>query len=121
MEGEEKTQKTPDEKYCENCGAIIDKKAVVCPNCGVQVGSFVEVRSRKENASEKSRLVALLLAWFLGIFGIHRFYVRRTGSGILWLLTAGLAGIGALVDLILIAAGKFKDRDGKPLLEWTVD
>ena len=44
------------------------------------------------------------LLWLppLGILGIHRFYCRRVGTGLLWLLTGGLAGIGWLVDLFLI-------------------
>lgn len=68
--------------------------------------------------SSKSRLVALLLCVFLGYLGIHRFYVGKIGTGILWLLTAGLFGIGALVDLILIAVGSFTDQAGLPVSSW---
>ena len=51
----------------------------------------------------RSKLIAYLL-WLppLGIIGVHRFYCGRIGTGILWLLTGGLAGIGWLVDLFLI-------------------
>ena len=70
--------------------------------------------------SSKSRLVALLLCVFLGYLGIHRFYVGKIGTGILWLLTAGLFGIGALVDLILIAVGSFTDKAGLPVSSWEV-
>lgn len=66
----------------------------------------------------KKRLVALLLCFFFGGLGIHRFYVGKIGTGIIWLLTIGVLGIGALVDLIMIAAGSFKDKDGKVLTEW---
>ena len=65
------------------------------------------------NASPKSRLIALLLCVFVGGLGIHRFYVGKIGTGVLWLLTAGCFGIGALVDLIMIACGTFTDSDGK--------
>ncbi len=62
--------------------------------------------------STKSRLVALLLCIFVGYLGIHRFYVGKTGTGILWLLTGGLFGIGFLIDLIMIIVGSFTDQTG---------
>ena len=65
--------------------------------------------------SPKSKIVALLLDFFLGGLGIHRFYVGKIGTGILYLLTGGLLGIGWLVDLIMIAIGKFTDKNGLPL------
>ncbi|MCI2424675.1 TM2 domain-containing protein [Candidatus Acetothermia bacterium] len=71
------------------------------------------------NVSEKKRLVAFLLCLFLGVLGFHRFYVGKIGTGILWLLTAGVFGIGALVDLVMIILGSFKDKDGRPLVDWT--
>jgi TM2 domain-containing membrane protein YozV len=70
------------------------------------------------NASDKSRLVALLLCFFLGVLGLHRFYVGKIGTGILWLLTFGFVGIGVLVDLILIVAGEFKDKERRKVLRW---
>lgn len=70
-----------------------------------------------DGVSEKSNTVALLLCLFLGALGIHRFYVGKIGTGILQLVTLGALGIWALIDLIMIALGKFKDKDGK-LLQW---
>lgn len=64
---------------------------------------------------KKSKIAALLLCFFLGYLGIHRFYVGKIGTGIIWLLTGGLFGIGALVDFILIIIGKFKDKQGNKL------
>jgi len=63
--------------------------------------------------SEKSWVTALLLCIFLGGIGAHRFYVGKIGTGIIYLLTGGLFGIGWVVDLILIIVGKFKDKEGK--------
>ncbi len=68
--------------------------------------------------SPKSRLVATLLCFFLGGLGIHRFYVGKVGTGILYLFTGGLFGIGALVDFIMILCGSFTDKEGKFLTNW---
>lgn len=68
--------------------------------------------------SQKSRLVALLLCWFLGYFGAHRFYVNKYGTAVLMLVTLGGAGIWWLVDLILIAVGSFRDSRGQRVYRW---
>jgi TM2 domain-containing membrane protein YozV len=65
--------------------------------------------------SDKKFLPALLLAIFLGAFGAHRFYVGKTGTAVIQLLTCGGATIWALVDIIMIAMGTFRDKNGLPL------
>ena len=68
--------------------------------------------------SPKSRLVTLLLAFFVGYLGVHNFYVGKTGKGIAYIFTCGLFGIGVLIDIIQIALGNFTDSDGLPVLNW---
>jgi TM2 domain-containing membrane protein YozV len=72
-------------------------------------------------ASPGKRLTALLLALIgpmFGLCGLQRFYVGKIGTGILWLFTGGLLGIGQLIDIILIAVGQFRDRNELPLVVW---
>lgn|GEM_PF-391498 len=69
--------------------------------------------------SPKSRLAAALLAWFLGVLGIHRFYVGKVGTGILMLVTLGGLGIWALIDFIVILVGSFKDKEDRRLINWS--
>ena len=64
----------------------------------------------------KSKIVSLILCLFLGCLGIHRFYVGKAGTGVLYLFTFGIFGIGWLIDFILILLGGFTDRWGRPLI-----
>ncbi|HRK83381.1 MAG TPA: TM2 domain-containing protein [Saprospiraceae bacterium] len=68
--------------------------------------------SGKSAAGAKSQLVALILVIFVGVLGIHRFYLGYTVIGIIQLLTAGGCGIWALIDLIRIITGELKPADG---------
>jgi hypothetical protein len=69
-------------------------------------------------ASPRSRLVTQLLAFFLGVFGAHRFYVGKTQSGILQALTLGGLGTWWLYDNILILTGSFRDAEGLLVSDW---
>ena len=68
--------------------------------------------------SEKSRGVATALAAILGPFGAHRFYVGKTGSGALMCATLGGLGVWWLYDLIVVAAGDFRDINGRRVSRW---
>ena len=101
------------EQTCSKCGKTIslaDYKQYggYCREClEEKVAKRTEFRT-----SEKDWITTLLLCVFTGVLGIHRFYVGKTGTGILYLFTGGCFGIGVLIDLIHIVTGKFEDADG---------
>ena len=72
-----------------------------------------------EPTSEKRILPAFILCFLLGGFGAHRFYVGKTGTAILQILTFGGLGVWALVDLIMIICGGFRDKQGYKITDWT--
>ena len=68
--------------------------------------------------SERSRGIATALAAILGPFGAHRFYVGKPRSGVLMAVTVGGLGIWWLYDLIVVAAGDFRDAEGRRVSRW---
>ena len=114
--------------YCQNCGSPVDDNAAFCPNCGASVGGRGQngqnqgggyysppppPPDRGGNISDKNWLATLLFCILLGCFGVHRFYVGKPGTAILYILTCGVFGIGVLVDLVLIICDKFTDGNGR--------
>jgi hypothetical protein len=61
-------------------------------------------------AKSQSVTLGLWCLWLVGLCGIHRLYLGHYGSGILYLLTLGLCGIGTIVDLVLILNGSLKPK-----------
>lgn len=111
-------------KFCSNCGSTIDAAAEICPRCGVRQSAAPQQPAMREpvlyevEISEKRIVPAGLLCFFFGVFGVHRFYVGKVGTGILQLLTLGGLGVWWMIDLIMIIAGAFTDRDGNKVKEW---
>lgn len=56
-----------------------------------------------------------IICFFLGELGIHRFVVGKVGTGILYIFTFGLFGIGIIVDFIMILCGTFTDGTGQKI------
>ena len=77
-----------------------------------------------ENKSGKSKVSALLLAFFLGGFGAHRFYTGNKGSAVLMLLLSlSILGLPIVlfwswIDILTILFDKFRDGEGELLLIW---
>lgn len=98
--------------FCKNCGNQVSDEAVLCVKCGVPL--------KKEGVVIQEEgfdwLTTLLLCFFIGGFGVHRFYTKNTGIGIAQLLTLGGCGIWTLIDFITILTGSFKDGFGRPLV-----
>jgi hypothetical protein len=99
------------DKYCHNCKADTGPNATICMKCGVSL------KSEPLPGEGKDWLTTLLLCFFLGVFGIHRFYTGHTVIGVVQLLTLGGCGIWALVDFIIIIVGSFKDASGHLLVK----
>ena len=99
--------------YCKECGKEINDKAVVCPNCGCKTKGV-------SISTEKNKWVALLLWFFLGGLGGHRFYVGDASGGVAYVLCTCLGWIllgipyiamviFLIIDLVAILQGKLKD------------
>jgi len=89
--------------YCANCGKDMSESAKACPSCGHPV---------KLVDGLKSKVVFVLLALFLGAFGIHRMYIGDVGLGIVYLLFfwTGIPMIVALFEAIVIGLRKNDPR-----------
>jgi len=94
--------KAVDEKFCESCGEIIKIRAEICPKCGV----------RQRAPSSRNKIVAALLALFLGGLGIHKFYLGKGGMGVLylvffWTIIPAIVGFIEGILLLLMSDEQF--------------
>ena len=104
---------------CKSCGNIIYLNDEKCPYCGTvnarrpvqpQPASRVVYQQLPPQPYQQRYLrkgpfnkwVALILCFFLGVFGVHKFYEDRVGLGLLYLFTFGLLGFGVFIDFIIL-------------------
>ena len=100
--------------FCCKCGARTLPHQVTCLNCGQNFASqMIE--------SDRNMYIAAILAFLLGAFGIHDFYLGYTSRGVIKIVltllvaTSFISGIWSIVDLVLILTGKMGDSKGLPL------
>jgi TM2 domain-containing membrane protein YozV len=113
--------------FCTSCGKQTDDAAAFCSSCGARLTghpatamtSAVSAPLAPYQVSDKRVLPAFLLCFFLGLLGIHRFYVGKVGTGLIQLFTGGGLVIWALIDLIMIVTGNFTDKQGNKITQWT--
>lgn len=114
--GEKQVDGTKETVFCKHCGEEIDADCIICPKCGKQVQEVktnspnIVINNSNENNNSSINTVAglkycnkttsLLLCFFLGVLGAHKFYEGKIGMGILYLFTLGLFGFGVIIDFI---------------------
>ena len=105
-------------KFCPACGTAVEQTAKPSDNVIVDAPKVFAQEAQKEPVVQKSKWAALILC-LLGLIligGLHRFYTGKVGTGVVWLLTAGVFGIGTIVDAITILTGSYTDSNGNKLV-----
>ena len=117
------SSKLPNLKYCSNCGFEVHQNADLCPNCGKFINS-----KKITNSESKSKIVAGLLALFIGGIGIHNFYLGDNKNGFIHLvlfctgfltfgITTFITSLWALIEAITIfSSTNAVDFNGNPLI-----
>ena len=103
------------ERKCSSCGSIAFRpleKLMLEAERPVEKMPPIEIVIPLPLRSKKNRWLALVLCLLGGIFGVHRFYVGKIRTGVLFLFTFGFWGVGVLVDFLTILFGYFRDKEG---------
>lgn len=113
--------------YCPNCGEKVSEGADVCLKCGKMLKNNKSINlSTDIPDGRRSKIIAALLAFFLGSLGIHNFYLGYNTKGtwqliltlVGWIIIVGpiISGIWALVEFVQILTGSINDANGNKLL-----
>jgi TM2 domain-containing membrane protein YozV len=110
---------------CPECSKDVSERALACPSCGCPIAatsaklegqtSNATLAQSAEKANTGGFYPTFFLCLFLGMFGVHRFFNKKYKTGAVQLVTFGGLGIWALIDLVMILFGKFKDANGVPI------
>lgn len=107
--------KGENEKYCSDCGDIINAKAEICPKCGVRQMEPPAAQSSSVNLATKDKTIAIILTLLLGWLGIHKFYLGENILGVFylifcWTLIPALISIFDLIHLLMMKDGEFDEK-----------
>ena len=122
-------------KYCKKCGAMLNDEDKFCNICGTQAINEItnplvntnNTESNDNNISDKSRAATAVLCFFLGVLGIHDFYLGNSGKGITKIILALTSFlfvpliiliIWVFVDFINILVGSAVDSQNKKVTKW---
>lgn len=117
---------------CRECGAQSHLDDQFCGWCGARAPVQRQSRAAapagrraagaRLETSDRRKLVILILWWFLGVFGAHRFYLGHVGLGVAQLVATLACGVGAIwgfVDGLICVIGTPEDAEGRPVTLWT--
>jgi hypothetical protein len=90
------------------------------PATNAPPGAGAGARHAGPSPSPEDKLTCLICAGVgvFGVCGIQRMAVGKVWTGLLYFFTLGLFGIGQVLDVILILAGRFTDAQGRPVVQW---
>jgi TM2 domain-containing membrane protein YozV len=120
--------------FCPKCGKETTENQAFCASCGAPLAQAATPGAPAAGISPKSRLATTLLAYFLGYFGAHRFYIGKTGTATVMLvlgiisiplcfvlvgipIVIGVA-VWQLIDFVFAVVGKMEDSDGLLIEKW---
>lgn len=100
----------PGQKYCHACASVLDARAGICPLCGVR-------QAATQPLAGKNKLVAALLAIFLGAIGAHKFYLGLPKQGVVyliffWTFIPAVIGIGEGLIYLSMSDSDFAAKFG---------
>ena len=121
---------------CMYCKGKLARGMTTCPQCGAPVSSqndpepasisdflrkavnTVVGDEEARKSGKKNRYLAALFGIFLGAFGVHNFYLGRTGRGVVQILLfwTGISAVWGFIEGLLCLFGQYKDGEGRPLL-----